>query len=365
MDWKWIGVLAAGLSMVGCATQDIPQAHRGRIYGRTGFWALYQGEVGFNGPVLDPGTRFLGAYDEMRMLDCSMRTVTETFDTMTRDGVHFGFTLSVRFNADCSDESVVLMLGKLTPDKDDTISGKQIYGTFILPAIKEAAREFVSPYRANELNDKQAEVVTGVRRRFLEIMETRENHIVLIHEVNVGEMKFPPEMDNANLERAVQSVLKDKAIAELTAKTNSLEQYNCSWSIRLNNIQLPDGDRTDTYTVMHTVFDKALRPIFEGAKKRGLIPAIPDCDDILETAHILPAKASDRPKPIIARFYSRNMRAMVFRLKKELAPTTIITTKTGEKKTVHLYPIYEDLPSPPTSSCRTSSRTPGPVLCGP
>jgi hypothetical protein len=214
MDWKWIGVLAASLSVVGCATQDIPQAHRGRIYGRTGLWALYQGDVGFNGPVLDPGTRFLGAYDELRMLDCSMRTVTETFDTMTRDGVHFGFTLSVRFNADCSDESVVLMLGKLTPDKGDTISGKQIYGTFILPAIKEAAREFISPYRANELNDKQAEVVTGVRRRFLEIMETRENHIVAIHEVNVGELKFPPEMDNANLERAVQSVLKDKAIAE-------------------------------------------------------------------------------------------------------------------------------------------------------
>jgi hypothetical protein len=97
---------------------------------------------------------------------------------------------------------------------------------------------------------------------------------------------------------------------------------------------------------MHTVFEKALRPIFEGAKKRSLIPAIPDCDDVLETAHILPAKASDRPKPIIARFYSRNVRAMVFGLKKELAPTTTITTKGGETKTVHLYPIYEDLTKP-------------------
>jgi hypothetical protein len=139
---------------------------------------------------------------------------------------------------------------------------------------------------------------------------------------------------------------KDKAIAKLTAKTNSLEQYNRSWSVRLNNIQLPDGDKTDTYTVMHTVFEKALRPIFEGAKKSCLIPAIPDCDDVLETAHILPAKASDRPKPIIARFYSPNVRAMVFRLKKELAPTTTITTKGGERKTVHLYPIYEDLTKP-------------------
>jgi hypothetical protein len=210
---RWIGVLAS-VVMMGCATQDIPQAHRGRIFGRTGFWALYQGDVGFNGPVMDPGTRFLGAYDEMRMLDCSMRTVTESFDTMTKDGVHFAFTLSIRFSTDCSDESVALLLNKLSPDKENIITAQQIYRVFILPAIKEAAREFVSPYRANELNDKQAEVVTGVRRRFLEIMETRENHIVQVHEVNVGELKFPPEMDSANLERAVQSVMRDKAIAE-------------------------------------------------------------------------------------------------------------------------------------------------------
>ena len=221
----WIGVLLAGLLGTGCATQDIPQAHRGRVFGRTGFWALYQGEVGFNGPVLDPGTRFVGAYDEMRAVDCSMRTITENFDTMTKDGVHFSFTMSVRFNADCSDESVTLMLNRLAPDQGDIISGTQIYRTFISPAIKEAAREFVSPYRANELNEKQAEVVIGVRRRFLEIMETRENHIVLVHEVNVGELKFPPEMDSANLERAVQSVMRDKAIAErerISAETESM-----------------------------------------------------------------------------------------------------------------------------------------------
>ena len=158
--------------------------------------------------------------------------------------------------------------------------------------------------------------------------------------------KLLSDSNAQNLALKKQIAEKDKAIAELTAKTNSLEQYNRSWSVRLNNIQLPDSDKTDTYTVMHTAFEKALRPIFEGAKNRGLIPAIPDCDDVLETAPILPAKASDRPKPIIARFYSRNVRATVFRLKKELAPTTTITTKGGERRTVHLYPIYEDLTKP-------------------
>ena len=109
---------------------------------------------------------------------------------------------------------------------------------------------------------------------------------------------------------------------------------------------LPNGDKTETEVVMQTVFDKALRPIFEGAKNRGLITSIPDCTDVLETAHILPAKSSDRPKPIIARFYSRNIRAMIFRLKKELAPTTSITTREGERRTVQQFPIYEDLTKP-------------------
>ena len=108
-------------------------------------------------------------------------------------------------------------------------------------------------------------------------------------------------------------------------------------------MELPQGDKTETYEVMQTLFEKALLPIFEGAKSRGLLTRIPAFDDILETAHILPAKATDRPKPIIARFYSRNIRAMVFRLKKELAPTTNITTKNGERKKVHCYPIFEDL----------------------
>jgi hypothetical protein len=140
-----------------------------------------------------------------------------------------------------------------------------------------------------------------------------------------------------------QLTVKDKIICDLQAKTNSLEQYNRGWSIRLNNIPLPDHDQTDTYTVMKTVFDKALKPIFEGAIDRGMLAKMPAFDEVLETAHILPAKSNDRPKPIIARFYSRNIRSLVFRLKKELAPTTTINTKSGERKKVLLYPIYEDL----------------------
>ena len=80
--------------------------------------------------------------------------------------------------------------------------------------------------------------------------------------------KLLSDSNAQNLALQKQIAEKDKAIAELTAKTNSVEQYNRSWSVRLNNIQLPDGDRT--YTVMQTVFDKALRPMRPHSYHPGL-----------------------------------------------------------------------------------------------
>jgi hypothetical protein len=143
---------------------------------------------------------------------------------------------------------------------------------------------------------------------------------------------------------------KDKTIMELRGKANSLEQYNRKWSIRINDLHLPHADETETKDVMQTVYDKVLLPIFQGAVSSGLLKTIPDCNSVLETAHILPAKSNDRPKPIIARFYSRNIRALVFRLKREYAPTKTVTTSSstnnrrGEAtKKVYRYPFYEDL----------------------
>src|SRR5690606_11822055 len=115
---------------LGCATQDIPQAHRGRLFSRTGALARYMGSKGLTGPALDPGTHFLGVYDELRIVACATSTVRESLDTLTRVGVHFGFDLVVRFSADRSNEGVAHLLASLRPDREDTISAKRIYETF-------------------------------------------------------------------------------------------------------------------------------------------------------------------------------------------------------------------------------------------
>ena len=209
-------LLAATLAAcgLGCASQDIPQAYKGRMFERTGPLALYIGGNGLSGPVLGPGVYYTGVYNELRTVDCSMITKREALTALTKDGVQFGLDIYVRLAADCSDRSVTLLLQTLTPDQGGVaISSDRIYDTFVRPAIGEAVREVVSPYRANEINDKREEILASIQKRFVEIMTAREKQIV-VYEVNLSNLDFPDAMDAANTDRAVQSILRDKAIAE-------------------------------------------------------------------------------------------------------------------------------------------------------
>ena len=131
---------------------------------------------------------------------------------------------------------------------------------------------------------------------------------------------------------------KDKLISNMKLKMNSLEQHNRKWSIRVNNIAIPEDESSDPIRVMHHTYHQALLPILNGALQSGDIDSIPAFDELLETAHILPGRDNSRPKPIIARFYSRNLRSAVFRHKKESAPKITVNNRSSFK-----YPIYEDL----------------------
>lgn len=202
------------LLLTGCASSDILQAHKGRMFDRTGALALYIGGNGFKGPVLGPGTYFTGLYDEIYMVDCSAVTVREPLTALTKDGVQFGLDIYVRFSADCSDKTVEHLLATGIPDKDKTISAGHLYSSLVRPAVGEAVREVVSPYRANDLNEKREELLTGIRKRFMDIMESREKAVIRVYEVNLSNLDFPDAMDAANVDRAVQGILKDKAIAE-------------------------------------------------------------------------------------------------------------------------------------------------------
>jgi hypothetical protein len=157
---------------------------------------------------------------------------------------------------------------------------------------------------------------------------------------------------------------KNKTIGDLECKVNLLElglnradQYQRSWSIRVANIPLTADEEADPAAVKNKVYSLALRPILAGAHERGLIQSIPDADSLLEVAHILPAKAGAN-KPIITRFYNRNLRSICLRLRKDFAPRTRGDGRGGGTETSgragsrgegpdgrgrYTFPFYEDL----------------------
>jgi hypothetical protein len=135
----------------------------------------------------------------------------------------------------------------------------------------------------------------------------------------------------------------------LKTRLNNLEQHHRSWSIRAVGITIPAADETDNNKVKNHLYEKLLKPILAGAVEQKLLPSIPAADDILERAHILPSK-KDGPKPIIARFYCREIRALIFRLKKQYAPRSTSNEARSRGATPAtstpgrlLYQIFDDL----------------------
>jgi hypothetical protein len=139
--------------------------------------------------------------------------------------------------------------------------------------------------------------------------------------------------------------VRDAEILQLKTRLNSIEQYNRSWSIRVNELPIPATAETDPHKVMEIVYSELMLPILKGAKEKGVISTIPPVRELLENAHTLPGKKDGR-KPVIVRFRNRYDRAMLFHLKKEYAPRE--AQRAGQQRGAqayarYLYPYYEDL----------------------
>jgi hypothetical protein len=103
---------------------------------------------------------------------------------------------------------------------------------------------------------------------------------------------------------------------ELEVRLNNLEQHHRGWSARFLNIPVSEEEERNPDTVIEHVYNLALLPILRGAHDIKQLKTIPTAAELLEVAHVLPAKPGDI-KPIIARFYNCNIRDLCFRLKKD------------------------------------------------
>ena len=152
--------------------------------------------------------------------------------------------------------------------------------------------------------------------------------------------------ENKDLKNEI--VARDEEILYLKTRINDMDQRHRTWSTRIFNVPLSKEEESDNFSVMRAVYEKALLPILRGAVDNQLLPDVPTCEQVLETAHVLPGPEG-KDKPIIARFFNRNIRAIIFRGKKEHAPRLPAekqaTRNSPARPGKFMFPIYEDLTS--------------------
>jgi FtsZ-binding cell division protein ZapB len=130
--------------------------------------------------------------------------------------------------------------------------------------------------------------------------------------------------ENRQLKSEVKAMDKklqdmDERNNALENRINQLEQHHRGWSARVLNVPLSPEEESDNFSVITKVYDLVLLPILQGALERKMLRYIPKADQLLEVAHVLPGKAGE-PKPIIMRFYNRDIKDTIFKLKKYYAP---------------------------------------------
>jgi len=151
-----------------------------------------------------------------------------------------------------------------------------------------------------------------------------------------------------------------KSVSSLEEKLNQVEQHHRSWGARVLNLKVSDAEASNPEAMIEKVFDLALRPILEGAVRSGRLAAVPPALQVLEVAHVLPGKPG-LPRPIIMRFFNRNIRSICFQFKREFAPREeeqrgARGSSEDSRKGRFLYPLYDDLTKPTLLKMRAISQ---------
>jgi hypothetical protein len=216
-------------------------------------------------------------------------------------------------------------------------------------------------------------VAKMVTKKEMEELEHRLNKkleevlskLTLVEELpaQIAELKAMLETSRkeaADLRKTLQN--KDSEIASLKLHCNNLEQYNRSWSVRIHGMAVSSEVEKSSKLMKEKVYNSLLLPILSGAVASGDLESIPSVNAVIETAHVLPAKAG-KVKPIIVRFITREIKATIFKNKKEFAPRETGRSGPQGRTSRYLFPFFDDLTGTNFNKMRALAADPRVATC--
>jgi len=147
-------------------------------------------------------------------------------------------------------------------------------------------------------------------------------------------------------EKLREELTKNKAdTSAIRDRAEAVERHQRSWSVRVQGVPLTMEEERDMSLTMQKVYRLAFEPILKGAQVSGAIRSIPDFEQLLESAHVLPGKQGSS-KPIIARFRTRFWKQLCFRYRKDHASRIEQAgsqRRSQEDRAKYRFPFFDDL----------------------
>ena len=109
----------------------------------------------------------------------------------------------------------------------------------------------------------------------------------------------------------------ENRLTDLSEAVNGLEQRGRMNSLRIAGLPISNQVSRCAIKTCSEVYLRVLKPILEEAVRSGDISAVPDCWQLIEYGHTLPAKNSEVPN-IIIRLSSRIFKHCVFKHKRRV-----------------------------------------------
>ncbi len=211
-------VCAAAALNTGCDTEDISPGHKGFMFDRTGFLAGYSGGEGLEtDKVLEPGTHFMGVYDELRVVDCRDQHVREQVEVLTQSDITVTIDLRLTYAADCrTGEHMQMLINEVTTGPDHIVKPEKVYELYVLPIVRESLRNYIADITIEDVK----RVRLGLRDQVLEELQTsirEKNNPVVIKIVAVSSMTLPTEIVDKN--RQIELARQDAELQTEEQKT--------------------------------------------------------------------------------------------------------------------------------------------------
>jgi regulator of protease activity HflC (stomatin/prohibitin superfamily) len=200
---------------------------------------------GFHVYPYGEGTRLIWPWDEMFIYNIRLQEVSHTFNVLTRDGLSVDAEMSVSWKLIESD------LGALHRDV-----GPNYVNVLLLPVVGASAREEIARYPPDALYssvrlDIQERIRTRVKRTLLSRfypVNRREGYII-VEDVLIRSVKFPPEIEAAIQEKVAQKHLAESYVYRIDREAREADRKAIE----------AEGIRRFQATVNDTISDGYLR----------------------------------------------------------------------------------------------------------